>query len=97
MATYATNRDLKDVFPEVDSFDTKTPIYGWVVDSGTRYRADNCGLVTLLFADGADLGAAESNSSDVDTSGTTGEWYYDSSTDAVYYNHFKTNKILLIK
>ena len=91
MATYATNRDLKDVFPEVDSFDTKTPIYGWVVDSGTRYRADNCGLVTLLFADGADLGAAESNSSDVDTSGTTGEWYYDSSTDAVYYNHTTNN------
>jgi len=82
MATYATNRDLKDVFPEVDSFDTKTPIYGWVVHSGSLYRADNCGLVTLLFADGQDLGDAEANSGVVDVNG---EWYYDSDIDAVYY------------
>jgi len=82
MATYASNRDLKDVFPEVDSFDTKTPIYGWVVHSGSLYRADNCGLVTLLFADGKDLGDAEANSGVVDVNG---EWYYDSDIDAVYY------------
>ena len=29
-ATYCTERDLKDIFPEVDSYDTKTPIYGWL-------------------------------------------------------------------
>jgi len=91
MATYATNRDLKDVFPEVDSFDTKTPIYGWVVDSGSRYRADNSGLVTLLFANGKDLGAAEANAAAVDTSGVSDEWYYDSDADAVYYNNTSTN------
>ena len=91
MATYATNRDLKDAFPEVDSFDTKTPIYGWVVDSGSRYRADNSGLVTLLFANGKDLGAAEASAAAVDTSGVSDEWYYDSDADAVYYNNTATN------
>ena len=88
MATYASNRDLKDVFPEVDSFDTKTPIYGWVVHSGSLYRADNCGLITLLFADGQDLGDAEANSGVVNVNG---EWYYDSDIDAVYYYNSASN------
>jgi hypothetical protein len=88
MATYASNRDLKDVFPEVDSFDTKTPIYGWVVHSGSLYRADNCGLITLLFADGQDLGDAEANSGVVNVNG---EWYYDSDLDAVYYYNSASN------
>jgi len=88
MATYASNRDLKDVFPEVDSFDTKTPIYGWVVHSGSLYRADNCGLITLLFADGQDLGDAEANSGVVNVNG---EWYYDSDIDAVYYYNSVSN------
>ena len=81
-ATYCTERDLKDIFPEVDSYDTKTPVYGWVVHSGSLYRADNCGLITLLFANGQDLGAAEANSGVVNVEG---EWYYDSALDAVYY------------
>ena len=88
MATYATNRDLKDVFASIDEFDTKTPVYGWVVDSGSRYKADNSGLVTVLFANGADLGSAQSGSSDVDTNG---EWYYDSGADVVYYYNDATN------
>ena len=27
--TYCTHRHLKDVFPQVDSFDTKRSVYGW--------------------------------------------------------------------
>ena len=88
MATYATERELKDVFPEVDNFDTKTPIYGWVVHSSSLYRADNCGLITQLFVDGQDLGSAEANSGVVDVNG---EWYYDSALDAVYYYNSATN------
>jgi len=88
MATYATERELKDVFPEVDNFDTKTPIYGWVVHSGSLYRADNCGLITQLFVDGQDLGSAEANSGVVDVNS---EWYYDSALDAVYYYNSATN------
>ena len=88
MATYATEREIKDVFPEVDNFDTKTPIYGWVQHSGSLYRADNCGLITQLFVDGQDLGAAEANSGEVTANG---EWYYESTLDAAYYYNSATN------
>lgn len=82
MPTYISSRDLKDVFPNLDEFDTKKPVYGWVVDSGSRYVAHDSGLVTQLFVDGKDLGSAQSSSSAVDTNS---EWYYDTDTDAVYY------------
>lgn len=86
MATYATNRDLKDVFPDIDSFDTKTTLYGWVVDSSSRYKAENCGLITQLFANGENLGNAESSSSNVSANG---EWYY--TDDVCYYYNSTVN------
>lgn len=86
MATYATNRDLKDVFPDIDSFDTKTSLYGWVVDSGSRYKLENCGLITQLFANGENLGSAESSSGAVTENG---EWYY--TDDVCYYYNDTTN------
>ena len=88
MPTYITARDLKDVFPNLDEYDTKKPIYGWKVDSGSRYVAHDAGLVTLLFVDGEDLGSAQSAKTDVDANG---EWYYDSATDAVYYYNDATS------
>ena len=86
MPTYATNRDLKDVFPDIDSFDTKTTLYGWVVDSSSRYKAENSGLVTQLFANGENLGNAESSSSNVTSNG---EWYY--TDDVCYYYNSAVN------
>jgi len=77
---YATNRDLKDVFPDIDSFDTKTSLYGWVVHSGSRYKAENCGLVTQLFVSGENLGTAQSDSSSVTTNG---QWYYTDDVDSM--------------
>ena len=85
---YCTNRDLKDVFPSLDEFDTKTTIYGWVVHSSSLYRADNSGLITQLFANGQDLGSAQANSGVVNDNG---EWFYESSLDAVYYYNSATN------
>lgn len=82
MPTYISSRDLKDVFPNLDEFDTKKPIYGWVVDSGSRFVAHDSGLVTQLFVDGKDLGSAQSAKTDVDAND---EWFYDSAADAVYY------------
>jgi len=82
MPTYISSRDLKDVFPNLDEFDTKKPVYGWVVDSSSRYVAHDSGLVTQLFADGKDLGSVQSSKSAVDANG---EWFYDSAADAVYY------------
>lgn len=84
MPTYITSRDLKDTFPNLDEFDTKKPIYGWVVDSGSRYVSFDSGLVTALFVDGANQGSAQANKAAVDANG---EWFYDSSIDAVYYHN----------
>ena len=81
--TYCSHRDVKDVFPQMDQYDDKKPIYGWE-ETGTSnlYLSRNSGLVTLLFADGEDLGDPEANSGVVNANG---EWYYDSNLDTVYY------------
>ena len=79
---YCTHKELKRVYPQIDSFDTKTPIYGWEVESGDLYVSKNCGLVTQLFADGRDLGAAQASSG---ACGSNGKWYYDSDLDEVFY------------
>ena len=87
--TYCTHRQLKDVFPQVDSFDNKRPLYGWE-ETGTSnlYLTRNSGLVTQLFAAGEDLGDAEANSGVVNVNG---EWYYDSNLDTVYYFNSAAN------
>lgn len=77
MATYATNRDLKDVFPDIDSFDTKTPLYGWVElfsHGGYKlYEAFNTGLVTVLFQSGEDLTPYEKTENYTDSTADTNE------------------------
>lgn len=83
---YCTHRDLKDVYPNIDEFDSKVPIYGWTEVTDDYWRADNTGLVTKLFADGQELGNSETSAGDVDTQD---EWYYDSTTDTTYL--FTTN------
>ena len=95
MPTYITARDLKDAYPNLDEFDTKKPIYSWTVDSGSRYVSHDSGLVTALFVDGANLGSAQASKSAVDTNG---EWFYDSSVDAIYYyNDTNTPEDLLME
>ena len=68
--TYCTHRQLKDVFPQVNSFDTKRPIYGWIHDATLDNIADaysriyfsyNTGLVTALFRDGLKMLDLSSN------------------------------------
>ena len=41
-STYCTHRDLKDIYPSMDDFDIKTPIYGWEIDDNLGY-AQNTG------------------------------------------------------
>jgi hypothetical protein len=82
MANYITQRDLYDVYPNIDEFDSKAQIYGWVTHSSNLYKANNSGLVTVLFANGKNLGSAQSQLSDLDAND---EWYYDASNDVVYY------------
>ena len=80
---YASQSDLEMYYPAFSQFDTKTQIFGWTTTGTSNlYIARNAGLVTLLFADGEDLGDAEANSGVVNANG---EWYYDSALDTVYY------------
>ena len=85
---YCTHKELKRVFPQLDSFDNKKPVYGWTEVSSNKYAAHNSGLVTQCFADGADLGLAQSTIGAVNTND---EWYYDSDTDALYYFNDASN------
>jgi hypothetical protein len=59
---YCSDRDLLDVYPQISTSDSKIRIYNWVQHSGSLYRADSSGVVTVLFVDGQDLGDPEANS-----------------------------------
>ena len=82
--TYATQANFRDYFPHLVSMsDNKNPIYNWAgTGTSNQYVAHNTGLVSALFVDGEELGAAQANSGAVDSAG---DWYYDSSADALYY------------
>tara|TARA_Y100000593_G_scaffold58080_1_gene107899 strand:+ start:303 stop:1259 length:957 start_codon:yes stop_codon:yes gene_type:complete len=79
---YCTHKELKRIFPQLDDFDSKTPVYGWVEVSTNKYAAHDSGLVTQLFVDGEDLGAAQSAHTDLNVEG---EWFYNSAEDVLYY------------
>ena len=92
---YCTHKELKRVYPQIDAFDTKTPIYGWVEISTNKYVADNTGLVTQLFMDGTDLDAAQSSAGAVNSNF---KWYYLSSDDRLYlYNDASDPNNLLME
>ena len=82
---YASQADLEMYYPAYSQYDSKRQIFGWVAptvsETANRYKARNCGLVTQLFADGEDLRAAQSGSS----VSTKGHWYYDTTSDIVWY------------
>ena len=92
---YCTHKELKRVYPNIDAYDTKTPIYGWTVLSSNKYVADNTGLVTQLFMDGTDLDAAQSSAGAVNSNF---KWYYLSSDDRLYlYNDASDPNNLLME
>ena len=79
---YCTHKELKRVYPQIDAFDAKRPLYGWVEVTTNKYAAHNSGLVSQLFADGEDLGPAQSAHTDLNVEG---EWFYNSAEDICYY------------
>ena len=59
-ATYCTHRDVEDVFPNINDYDSKEAIYGWSVGLENWYdtvldvwSVHNTGLITQLFWDGS--------------------------------------------
>ena len=85
---YCTHKEVKRVFPQIDEFDAKTPIYGWVLQSSNLYRSSGCGQVTMLFVNGNNLGDPETSSGAVNVNN---EWYYDSTNDDVFFYHTSTD------
>ena len=53
--TYCTTKEFRRIFPQIDEFDQKTPVYNWTTESisgDTYYVAYDSGLMTQLFIDG---------------------------------------------
>ena len=76
--TYCTHRQLKDVFPQLDSFDNKRPLYGWTsTDTTNQYQANDTGLITQLYFDGIE------GTSVSDNPNANYEFNYSSGTDSV--------------
>ena len=44
-ASYITHQELKRIFPQMDEFDQKTPIYGWTTKGTNKYQANDTGLI----------------------------------------------------
>ena len=38
LPTYASVSDLRDVYPNIDKYDAKKPVYGWVNPSTHFYK-----------------------------------------------------------
>ena len=79
---YCTHKELKRVFPQLDEYDQKTPIYGWTEVTSNKYAAHDSGQVTQLFVDGESLGPAQSAHTDLNVEG---EWFYNATDDVLYY------------
>ena len=78
----------------MDEFDQKTPIYGWTEVTSNKYAAHDSGVVTQLFANGEDLGSAQSAHTDLNVEG---EWFYNSAEDVCYYYSASTPLDLLLE
>jgi len=51
--TYATESDLRDIYPNIDKYDAKKPVFGWVTTGVSNfYKSYNTGLINVLFFDG---------------------------------------------
>jgi|TARA_R100000049_G_scaffold1979_1_gene4455 hypothetical protein len=76
-----TTTDLEFVVPDIQAFDRKIPITGWIHNGSNVFKAGSTGTVDTLFRDNFDLGSSQSALGDLDTDG---EWYYNSTTDTTY-------------
>ena len=75
---YCTHAELKRVFPQLDEYDQKTPIYGWTTtDTTHQYQANDTGLITQLYFDGIE------GTSVTDSPNAIYEFNYSPTTDSV--------------
>ena len=71
-------------YPDYSQFDTKRQILGWEAHATTSnlWQARDSGLVTQLFENGDDLGAAQGSIGAVNSDDL---WHYASDIDTVFY------------
>lgn len=102
---YCTFDDLIDVYPNIDEYDTKTPIYGFEKFETTLtpnlpgrnlLASYNTGKIKSLFINGKDQGNAATSFQTITEEGNT--WNYDSTTDRlVVYSEEDLNTNLVEK
>jgi len=86
MATYMEamcniTDDLQVVEPNLNSYNVRRALEGFVQSSGIIFTVGGSGYVSQLYRDGAELGSAEANSGAV---GDDSEWFYDEDADLLY-------------
>jgi len=89
MSTYESafcnaTTDLEFVIPDIQQFDRKILITGWLPHQSNVYKAGSTGTVDTMFRDQFELASAQSSLSNLISSGSDGDWFYDSSTDISY-------------
>ena len=86
---YASQTDLEMYYPAYSQYDSKRHLFGWILTSTPNlYAAHNTGLVTQLYIDGEDMGAANDA---VDIPNVNNEWNYVSTADTTYFFHSSTD------
>ena len=83
MATYMEamaniTDDLQVVEPNLNSYNVRRALEGFIQSSGIVYTVGGTGYVSQLFRDGAELGSAQASSGAVDSDS---EWHYAEDTD----------------
>ncbi len=79
-ATYCTHKELKRVFPQLDSFDGKRQIFGFVETSSNLWSSHDSGLVDTLFIDGEE----EIAQANLLALNVQNEWYYNAATNVLH-------------
>jgi hypothetical protein len=68
--TYCTLSDMKDIFPNIDEYDNKTPLIGWAsetIGSASYYINYDSGYTSNLFKDGLSLSGKQITEADLTT------------------------------
>lgn len=75
---FCTVTDLQMVEPNLNSYNIRRAVEGFIQTSGIVYRVGGAGFVSVLYRDGQELGSAQSSAGAVDSDS---EWFYAEATD----------------
>ena len=103
--SYCTFDDLVDIYPNIDEYDTKSPIYNFedfettqfpILDGRALYISHNTGYIKSLFIAGKDQGTPAFTIGYINENSTT--WHYNQSDDTlVVFTEENPNEVLVEK